>query len=206
VSARGVSVQVPVAQADSGSNSARANPRLATHLIKKAGLTHKTADAGVVTLIQRFGSALNLNIHCHMLFLDGVYLDAVNASPRGFDGSRRRLVTNSRNWLTPLPGAFGRFLERQGLMERDIENSYLDSGAVDEDPMHTLLGHSITYRIAVRAQAGRKVFTLQTLPADDRWPACPSIRPRPARTLRNASLGRNQVPSITLAGNIPGDW
>jgi len=32
-----------------------------------------------VTLIQRFGSALNLNIHCHMLFLDGVYLDAVNA-------------------------------------------------------------------------------------------------------------------------------
>jgi hypothetical protein len=23
-------------------------------------------------------------------------------------------------------------------MERDIENSYLDSGAVDEDPMHTL--------------------------------------------------------------------
>jgi len=26
-----------------------------------------------VTLIQRFGSALNLNIHFHMLFLDGAY-------------------------------------------------------------------------------------------------------------------------------------
>jgi hypothetical protein len=26
-----------------------------------------------VTLIQRFGSALNLKVHFHMLFLDGVY-------------------------------------------------------------------------------------------------------------------------------------
>ena len=37
--------------------------------------------------------------------------------------------------------------------------------AVPEDPMNQVLGHSITYRIAVGPQAGRKVFTLQTLPA-----------------------------------------
>jgi hypothetical protein len=35
---------------------------------------------------------------------------------------------------------------------------------LDDDPMAPLLGHSITYRIAVGPQAGRKVFTLQTLP------------------------------------------
>jgi len=46
---------------------------LATHLIKKSGYTHQTARTGAVTLIQRFGSALNLNIHIHMLFLDGVF-------------------------------------------------------------------------------------------------------------------------------------
>ena len=34
---------------------------IASHLIKKAGLTQKTAQTGAVTLIQRFGSALNLN-------------------------------------------------------------------------------------------------------------------------------------------------
>ena len=28
---------------------------------------------GAITLIQRFGSAVNSNIHFHMLFLDGVY-------------------------------------------------------------------------------------------------------------------------------------
>ena len=61
----------------------------------------------------------------------------------------------------------GRFLERQGLLERDAENSYLASDAVDDDPMTPLLGHSITYRIAVGPQAGRKVFTLQSLPASD---------------------------------------
>ncbi len=39
---------------------------------KKTGHTHQAAKTGAVTLIQRFGSALNLNIHFHMLFLDGV--------------------------------------------------------------------------------------------------------------------------------------
>jgi hypothetical protein len=58
----------------------------------------------------------------------------------------------------------GRYLERQGLLERDAENSYLTTDAVSGDPMNQLLGHSITYRIAVGPQAGRKVFTLQTLP------------------------------------------
>ena len=50
-------------------------------------------------------------------------------------------------------------------MEQDAENSYLATDAVSEDPMNQLPGHSITYRIAVGPQAGRKVFTLQTLPA-----------------------------------------
>ena len=66
---------------------------MAAHLIKKAGFVQASAHTGAVTLIQRFGSALNLNIHLmcmdarmsrahgcagapHMLFLDGVYVDA----------------------------------------------------------------------------------------------------------------------------------
>ena len=45
-----------------------------THLIHKAGFSIKDGATGAVTLIQRFGSALNLNIHFHTLFLDGVYV------------------------------------------------------------------------------------------------------------------------------------
>ncbi len=46
---------------------------LVTHLAHKAGFTRKEAATGAVTLVQRFGSALNLNIHLHVLCLDGVY-------------------------------------------------------------------------------------------------------------------------------------
>ncbi len=48
---------------------------IATYLIKKAWFSRKTARTGAVTLIQRFGSALNLTIHFHMLFVDGVYVE-----------------------------------------------------------------------------------------------------------------------------------
>ncbi len=58
-------------------------------------------------------------------------------------------------------------MERQGLLERDTGHTYLTADGMDEDPespMNQLLGSSITYRIAVGPQQGRKVFTLQTLP------------------------------------------
>ncbi|HNL15326.1 MAG TPA: IS91 family transposase [Accumulibacter sp.] len=139
---------------------------IATHLIKSAGHTHTTARTGAVTLIQRFGSALNLNIHFHMLFLDGVYVDHPDATARF-----RWVKAPTSQELTQLAHTIahrvGRFLERQGLLERDAENSYLVADAVDDDAMNSLLGHSITYRIAVGPQAGPKVFTLQMLPACD---------------------------------------
>ena len=53
------------------------------------------------------------------------------------------------------------------MLERDVENRYLAGDAVEAGPMDQLLGHSITYRIAVGPQQGCKVFTLQTLPACD---------------------------------------
>ena len=39
----------------------------------------------------------------------------------------------------------GHFLERQGLLERDAENSYLSGDAVERRPLDQLLGHSMTY-------------------------------------------------------------
>ena len=53
---------------------------IATYLTHKAGYIKTTAQAGAVTLNQRFGGALNLNIHFHMLFLDGVYSDSAHGS------------------------------------------------------------------------------------------------------------------------------
>jgi hypothetical protein len=63
---------------------------------------------------------------------------------------------------------FGRYLEREGILERDVENSYLNLEACDEDPMQQVLDCSISYRVAIGPQQGRKVFTLQTIPAWER--------------------------------------
>ena len=48
---------------------------LATHITHKADFNKKTSQTGAVTLIQRFGSALNLSIHFHMLYEDSVYAE-----------------------------------------------------------------------------------------------------------------------------------
>lgn len=55
---------------------------IASDLIKKAGFSAKAVPTGAVTLIQRAGSALNLNIHFHRLFLDGVYVERADGSMR----------------------------------------------------------------------------------------------------------------------------
>ncbi len=38
----------------------------------------------------------------------------------------------------------GRFLERQGLLERDAESSWLAGNDIDDDPMSSVLARSIT--------------------------------------------------------------
>ena len=146
---------------------------LATHLIHQAGHTQATARTGAVTLIQRFGSALNLNIHFHMLCLDGVYV--TGPAPRF-----RRLPAPRYDELLHLLHTISQriacCLEKQGLLVRDMDNSYLDLEPKDESPMDTVLGHAITYRIAVGPNAGRKVFTLQTVPATDPSSRCQLAR------------------------------
>lgn len=56
---------------------------------------------------------------------------------------------------------FGRFLEL------DAEHSYLAGEGLEAEWLNQLLGSSSTSRGAVGPHQGRKVFTLQTLPAID---------------------------------------
>jgi hypothetical protein len=143
---------------------------ISTHIIKKAGHTKTTAHTGAVTLIQRFGSALNLNVHLHMLYLDGVYVEDNNyGSAMRFQWIKAPSHAELSRLTYTIAKRIGRYLERQGLLERDAEHSYLSANAIEDeyDPMHQLHGSSVTYRIAVGPRQGRKVFTLQTLPASD---------------------------------------
>jgi hypothetical protein len=91
-----------------------------------------------------------------MLFLDGVYL--IDGEPPVF----RRLPAPRPQALEALIHTIsqrvGAFLEREALLVRDIENSYLQLDAPDESAMSDLLGHSITYRMA--AERGRRTLQL----------------------------------------------
>ena len=104
---------------------------ISTHLIHKAGYRLKDGATGAVTLIQRFGSALNLNIHFHILFLDGVYIYRENRPPRF-----RRVKAPDKSELEDLVQSIsqrvGRCLERQGLLEQDTESAWLTLEAADD--------------------------------------------------------------------------
>lgn len=52
-------------------------------------------------------------------------------------------------------------------MDRDSQDGSLLLDGFDDDVVKELQGSSITYRIAVGSQRGKKVFTLKTLPARD---------------------------------------
>ncbi len=49
-------------------------------------------------------------------------------------------------------------------LERDEDNSYLTLDGLAEDPLREIHSHSVTYRVALGPQKGRKVFCLQTVP------------------------------------------
>ncbi|MCP4472408.1 MAG: hypothetical protein GY815_17320 [Gammaproteobacteria bacterium] len=105
-----------------------------------------------------------------MLFLDGIYTENKYGKTRF-----QRTNAPDQRELTELVDTISHrvagFFEREGILERGEENSYLNLEG-DEDPMQQVLGCSVSYRIAIGPQQGRKVFTLQTIPSwedDDRF-------------------------------------
>ncbi len=74
---------------------------------------------------QRFGSALNLNIHFHRLVLAGVY--HLGAGEPQFRQVPPPTVAELDAVLGQIVTRSARHLERRGLLVCDVENSYLDS-------------------------------------------------------------------------------
>ena len=106
------------------------------HLVVRAGYTRTRAQTGAVTLIQRFGSALNLNIHFHMLFLDGVY-DTAGRRPH-FVPLAAPSAAGLQALLERITHRVGRHLERRGLLVRDAESAYLQWDGGDARPLDEL--------------------------------------------------------------------
>jgi hypothetical protein len=141
---------------------------ISTHLSRKAGLKRKEGATGAVTLIQRFGSALNLNIHFHILFLDGVYVYRDNRLPR-FQRVKAPDKSELEDMVQLISQRAGRCLERLGLLEQDAESAWLELDPADDtDALPHIMGSSISYRVAVGPQQGQKAFMIRTIRPLDR--------------------------------------
>ncbi|MCP5083373.1 MAG: transposase [Alphaproteobacteria bacterium] len=136
---------------------------LSTAVVKRAGLTRSAGgQTGIVTFIQRFGSALNLNIHLHMLVPDGAYTFAhgqarFHRAPAPTEAELERL-------LQTLIGRITRALVLAGVLVEDPEHPWLDihRDCEDERALEQLAGAAVRYRIAVGPIAGRKTMTLHS--------------------------------------------
>jgi hypothetical protein len=169
---------------------------IATHLIKQAGVKRSEAATGAVTLIQRFGSAANLNIHLHGLVLDGVYHTGADGA-LVFHAAPALTGEKLQALLDKIITRVLRLLTREGhLVEEEGVTYVADAhGIIDSDNLLApLQAASCTYRIAFGPRAGRKVLSLQYAAsrADDPTAVrqCPRLQPACGGALRRRATQR----------------
>jgi Putative transposase. len=134
---------------------------IATFLIKQAGLKRAEAATGAVTLIQRFGSAANLDLHLHGLVLDGVY--CTTGSAPVFHPVRAPTAEQLQSLLNRIVQRLMRLLTRQGYLIEEQGMAYL----ADPDPETALAplqaaGKHLPH--SVRAARGAKSADLANRP------------------------------------------
>jgi Putative transposase/Transposase zinc-binding domain len=125
------------------------------------GFPRAKVQPGSVTFMQRFGSALNLNFHLHVIFLEGVYLDRTDQGrkPRFVKGEPPTdadiatvIQTISRRVI--------RTLRRLGYLEAgtDVVVATGHDPLRDEAPeLAQTLAASVQQRLAFGERAGQKV-------------------------------------------------
>jgi hypothetical protein len=136
---------------------------LTHHLLDSAQFEADGSHGGAVTLIQRFGSAANLDIHLHGLMLDGVYRCSADGTPAFVDVS-----APTEDELHALPQVvIARIIKmptHRGVLIEEMGQSFLADPDADADEARTLRPlrtAAVTYRIASGPRAGQKMLTLR---------------------------------------------
>ena len=120
---------------------------------RAAALGEPGGSTGSVVVVQRFGSALNLNVHFHMLLLDGVFVEDADkvrwvSVPAPTTEEVQQLVHHVAETVE-------RWLDTQGYGSEEV------CGEDDDDANGVLLSASVAGRVALGARAGAKVRRLQ---------------------------------------------
>jgi hypothetical protein len=113
---------------------------------------------GAVTFVQRFGDALNLNIHFHSVVLDGVYEDRGDDQPRFHPlpaPDDREIALIAARIARRIAHRF-----KQRGLGPDDEFCGTDPLAEEESWLAALAAASVQGRIAIGPQAGQRLLKL----------------------------------------------
>jgi Putative transposase len=130
--------------------------------VAKANLSKSTGKAGAVTLIQRFGGSLNLNVHFHQLFIDGCYKLGPKGEPLKFIATPPPTVLELDQVTAQIIKRLTRYLIRQQIIVRDNDNEFQLEIPAD-DTFSRLQASSVTYRFATGPSKGKKAMVLKSL-------------------------------------------
>ncbi len=128
------------------------------------GVSRDKVSAGSVTFIQRFGSSLNLNLHFHCVFIEGVYLDRTDEGRKPhFLAGEPPTDTDIAAVIQKISHRVIRTLRRLGYLETDMEPPV----ATGYDPLRDTapefartMAASVQQRIAFGERAGQHVRRL----------------------------------------------
>ena len=113
-------------------------------------------QAGAITVIQRFGGALNLNIHFHILVLDGVY-ETENGFEPFFFQTLKPSNKDIQNVIKKYQIKMLKVLQRRGLVPKDEFDNRVEEFEEPEDIQTLSQGASVLGRIGTGEGAGQKV-------------------------------------------------
>src|SRR5262249_34010115 len=137
--------------------------------------------SGSVTVIQRFGGGLNLNVHYHTLLFDGVFYADRASNALDFRPLPPPTDEEVGVVLARIAARVQRLLKRRGLDPGDADMSQADP-VVEESPVLAgISGASIQGRIALGRRAGARVWRVGADP-DAPWVLSTAPRTPTSRT------------------------
>ena len=115
-------------------------------------------QTGSITMVQRFGGALNLNIHFHILSLDGVFQisDNLNCAPE-FIETERPKNEDLLQVVKIFQMRMLKLLQRRGLVQKNESENGGDAISETSTIETILQGASVAYKIATGPNSGQKV-------------------------------------------------
>jgi len=121
-----------------------------------------------MAIVQRFGGAMNLNVHAHALVIDGVF--ARDGADVRFCPAPLLTAADVADVLATIVPRVRRLLERRGLGDGDEGASAADEWAEDAPVLAGMAGASVQGTFALGPRAGKRARPCGAVPVEDTVP------------------------------------